>query len=262
MVLMRCTLKTCRTSTPIARPFHRSLTITSAHRSKDDKADFLSTFFATHEPAQSSIDHFSSVPWTSRILQDETYQPLPFYSRHPFPPSTENALFSSIVSTPSTIPHLLALRHRSLRTPPPLTSGSITTKPAPILPEILLLASLGPSLSAHPDIVHGGFQAVLFDEIMRFLILCHFDNVVQAEGEERRKRPRERHFTLRMEMEYLAPVAVGRDVLLRARLERRVGRKWVASADLVGDEGRVLTRAESLWVTAKPRGDGESDGVT
>ncbi|KAF2223001.1 hypothetical protein BDZ85DRAFT_319298 [Elsinoe ampelina] len=249
IIIPRATFRHFTTSPPLRVP-------------PTDRADFFHHFLTTTPPPQDSITYFSSSPWTSLILSDPTYEPLPFYSRHPLP-TTENAIFSTL-STPTTIPHLLALRRRDLRTPSPLTPGVPTTKPALVLPEVLALLALRPGLNAHPGICHGGFQGVILDEITRFLILAHHDNVLQGlegeEGERRRRGPRERHFTLKWEVEYLAPVTTPRDVLVRAQLVRRVGRKWVCGADVVDQEGRVLVRGESLWVTAKGKGEESGEG--
>ncbi|TKX23957.1 hypothetical protein C1H76_3895 [Elsinoe australis] len=231
----------------------RYFTTTTFRSGADDKVDFFQSFITSNSPPQSSIDYFSSIPWTSRILKDSTYEALPFYSRHPFS-SGENALFSRLTNTDDTIPYLLSFRLRDLKTPPPLVSGAAVIKPAAVLPEVLALLSLQPGLNAHPTLCHGGFQGVIFDEIIRFLILVHYNNDLTSHPHSiPRDGPRVRHYTLRMGIEYFAPVTTPTDVLVRASLERRVGRKWVATADMVDQEGKVLSRAESLWVTAKSR---------
>ncbi|KAF4549537.1 Thioesterase-like protein 3 [Elsinoe fawcettii] len=257
--VIRLPFRRIATGSHVAREPRRAFNASPVLSSAPDRADFFATFLTSTPSPKDSIAYFSSKPWTSRILSDSTYEPAAFYSRHPFP-STENALFSSL-STPNTIPHLLALKQRNLRTPQPLESGQPATKPALVLPEVLALLSLRPGLNAHPGICHGGFQSVILDEITRFLILVHHDNALRLlegpEGEKRRAGPRERHFTLKWEVEYLAPVTTPRDVLVRAQLIRRVGRKWVCGADVVDEDGRVLVKGESLWVTAKPKGDGE-----
>lgn len=104
--------------------------------------------------------------------------------------------------------------------------------------------SLDRGLDAHPSIVHGGFQAVLFDEIMRFVILIYQDRVVQP-------GPRDVHYTANMPISYCAPVTTPRNVLVRSSLINRDGRKWFTVAEIVDCANNVLTKAESMWVTAK-----------
>jgi acyl-coenzyme A thioesterase PaaI-like protein len=111
-------------------------------------------------------------------------------------------------------------------------------------PEVLCLMSLGPGLEAHPSIVHGGFQAVIFDEVMRLLVLVHENNICGPEL-------RSTHFTVNMNVSYLAPVLIPGNVLVRSQLLGRQGRKWFTKADIVDGVGKVLTSAHSVWVTAK-----------
>lgn len=104
--------------------------------------------------------------------------------------------------------------------------------------------SLGKGLDSHPSIVHGGFQAVIFDEIMRNLILLHNNNICEP-------GPRDLHFTVNMNISYVAPVNTPGIFLIRSKLLRREGRKWITKAEIVNSDDKILTSAESIWVTAK-----------
>jgi acyl-coenzyme A thioesterase PaaI-like protein len=135
------------------------------------------------------------------------------------------------------------------KTPDP-TSTLLKDEPEPtslssVAPhELIFLMALGEDLQAHPSIVHGGFQAIIFDEIMRLLILLHQNNVCKP-------GPRDIHYTANMTVSYSAPVIAPSNVLVRSRLVRREGRKWFTKGEIVNSEGQILTSAESMWITAK-----------
>lgn len=184
------------------------------------------------------------------MLENKAYVPIPFWSRHLNDSTGENRFFASIVNTDVTIPHLLSMRAKTIKTPDvneqvdQHQANSASSKLNMSLPDVLCLVSLGPALEAHPSIVHGGFQCVIFDEVMRFLILVHQNNLSVSGS-------RVDHFTVEMTTSYLAPVITPSDVLVRSHLVKRQGRKWFARADIVDAAGMVLTTAESTWVTAK-----------
>lgn len=113
------------------------------------------------------------------------------------------------------------------------------------LPDVICLMSLDRDLDAHPSIVHGGFQAVLFDEVMRFVILLHQDLVCQP-------GPRDDHYTANMSISYCAPVMTPTNVVVRAWLTNREGRKWFTTAEIVDCTDSILTTAKSMWITVKP----------
>jgi acyl-CoA thioesterase FadM len=79
---------------------------------------------------------------------------------------------------------------------------------------------------------------------MRLLILLHQNNICKP-------GPRDIHYTASMTVSYSAPVIAPSNVLVRARLVRREGRKWFTKGEIVNTEGQILTTAESMWITAK-----------
>lgn len=223
----------------------RSLTSASAVQ----QDDFLEHFMRTHLPPRKSIEYFSSMGWTREVLADDAYEIVPFWSRHGNPDTGENRFFATTVNTDTTIPHLLSMKLKDLSTPDPATFQDKQDLLSPngrpdTHPDVQCLVSLGQELEAHPSIVHGGFQCVLLDEITRFLVLVHENNV-------RSSGLRPTHVTVSMKTSYRAPVATPGDVLVRAWLVGRQGRKWLAAADIVDASGKILTDAESVWVTTK-----------
>ncbi|OJJ78762.1 PaaI family thioesterase [Aspergillus glaucus CBS 516.65] len=215
-----------------------------------DRSDFLGQFLESHQPSRAAVNYFSAIDWTRRVLDDRNYEAVPFFSRYLDEQTGENRFFSRTVNTPTTIPHILALRQKGLTTidtAEPEPSIRLQCTPTPEIqnrrPGVICLMALGPELEAHPSIVHGGFQGVIFDEIMRFVILLHQHNIAHP-------GPRDIHYTTRMSISYRAPVITPSDVLVRSWLARREGRKWFAEAQIVDYNNKILTSAESMWVTA------------
>lgn len=233
----------------ISLPSLRRFSISTELR-HDERSDFFGKFITEHQPPQKTINYFSNLEWTRKVLENKNYEIVPFFSRHHNAQTGENRLFGQIVNTSTAIPHLLSLRPKNLITPSILLQNEkqqrddahqkISNTP----PDAICLISLDHDLDAHPSIVHGGFQAVLFDEIMRFVILLHQDQVCQP-------GPRDIHYTVKMSISYCAHVTTPGDVLVRCWLTGREGRKWFTGAEIVDSGGNVLTMAESMWVTAR-----------
>jgi acyl-coenzyme A thioesterase PaaI-like protein len=215
----------------------------------DEQSNFLQHFIQNHKSPQSTLDYFASQPWASKILDDNAYESVPVWSRHINEQTGENRFFAKTVNTDTTVPHILALSLKDFKTPEP-TSALLKDEPAPtslsnVAPhELNFLMALGEDLQAHPSIVHGGFQAIIFDEIMRLLILLHQNNICKP-------GPRDIHYTATMTVSYSAPVIASSNVLVRSRLIRREGRKWFTKGEIVNSEGQILASAESMWITAK-----------
>lgn len=223
---------------------------TSTKNRTQETSDFLNHFIRANKPSQSTVDYFSSLDWTLEVLENDAYEMVPFFSRYGIEHTGENRFFARTVNTDTTVPHILALRLKDLETPEsgisrPRYQSAQKEIANLATPEVVCLIALGEDLQAHPTIVHGGFQAVVFDEAMRLLILLHQNNICIP-------GPRDIHFTATMTISYSAPVIAPSNVLVRCRLVRREGRKWFTKGDIIDSAGKTLTSAESMWVTAKP----------
>lgn len=181
-------------------------------------------------------------------MSDADYEIVPFFSRYFNDKTGENRFFGHTVKTKTAIPHVLSLRQRDFTARGvAYNAGQTGIQQSPSMenpPGVITLISLGRDLEAHPFIVHGGFQGVIFDEVMRFLILLHQDKVATP-------GPRDAHYTANMSISYRAPVVTPSDVLVRCWLKERQGRKWFTEADIVDSQGSILTQAQSMWITAK-----------
>lgn len=81
--------------------------------------------------------------------------------------------------------------------------------------------------------------AALFDEAMG-----------AATGVFRNKTPM---FTAYLNVTYRAPVRVPAPLLLRVRLDRKLGRKWFLKGELIGGDGGLKTEAECLYINVRPK---------
>lgn len=229
-------------------PYQQHFSSSAGRNQHTERSDFLGCFLEQHQPPQSTLDYFTNACWTRRVMSDADYEIVPFFSRYFNDKSGENRFFGHTVNTKTAIPRVLSLRRKNLKTPGvAYNAGQTGIQQSPSTenpPGVIALMSLGRDLEAHPFIVHGGFQGVIFDEVMRFLVLLHQDKVATP-------GPRDAHYTANMSISYRAPVVTTSDVLVRCWLKERQGRKWFTEADIVDREGRILTQAQSMWITEK-----------
>lgn len=220
----------------------------------DEQDHTIATFFATHTVPDSSLKHFSAIPWTSAFLQDPSYNAIPTFSRT-LKETGEDAFFSVTVNTPTTIPEALCLRLRDLDLPVAPTGSPYnrTTAPAspydspvPAKPDVILLLALAsPGLDGHPATIHGGMATAILDEVIGLCVMLHQTHVSD---------PRSAMYTARLDTVYKKPVPTPAVVAVRSWLTRREGRKWWARGQIVDKDGVVLTESEGLWVEARKRG--------
>lgn len=84
-----------------------------------------------------------------------------------------------------------------------------------------------PRFEGGPGLAHGGAVAAFFDDLMGFVLMAHRSPAVTA----------------KLEMNYLAPIPLGRTIRGEAWLARIEGRKmWVES---IGDDARGLRYVEA-----------------
>lgn len=99
--------------------------------------------------------------------------------------------------------------------------------------------NLGPAFEGAPRRAHGGIVAAIFDDVMGYVLVVH----------------RTPAFTGRLTVNYLGPVPMGQDMTVRARLERREGRKLFMTAQMTltgGDHHAVICDAEGLFIAIPP----------
>lgn len=218
-------------------------------------AGFMEKFVKDNPIPQETIEHFSSIPWTSKYLNDPTYKPIPTFSRV-LKPNGEDYYFSRTISTELTIPQYLTLQLRDLKTTPVSPRGTINNNVPPAkrptdiaeLPHTISLLNLGASgLDGHPGVAHGGVLCAIMDETMGLMVLLHYF-LATAD------RPREEFlFTVNLNVSYRAPVPTPGDVVVKTWLTGKEGRKWYSKGQILDKNGQVLTEAEAIWVLAKSK---------
>ena len=214
--------------------------------------DFMEQFIKANRIPRKSIAHFGSVPWVKPYLEDGLYKTIPTFSRV-LKETGEDFFFARTVATPQTIPHMISLQLKDLRLPPEAPKGTPVfqkdfTKPNPVpdKPDTIHLLHLArPGLDGHPSVIHGGMSCAILDEMMGLCVMLHHQHI---------SGPRDSLFTVSLNVTYRAPVATPNDVLVRAWLVTRQGRKWFSIGQVTDKEGNVLVEAEGIWVMTKREG--------
>lgn len=86
-----------------------------------------------------------------------------------------------------------------------------------------------------PNVVHGGIQATLLDEIMGMAVHAATDEA------------RTLHVTVDLKLRYRRPTPSGAPLTLRAHVTRVDGRDVFSEGQILDGNGEVLTRAESRF---------------
>ncbi len=94
-----------------------------------------------------------------------------------------------------------------------------------------------PTFTGFGDILHGGIQGALFDEIMGWCSR-HFTG--------------EAGVTKCYRVEFFSPVYVGREIELTCRVAGRRGRETDLEAELFDADGKRAARAEGTYVSVSP----------
>jgi uncharacterized protein (TIGR00369 family) len=87
-----------------------------------------------------------------------------------------------------------------------------------------------------PDVIHGGVQAALLDEVMGAAAHCAFDGEPEVDV-----------VTAELSLRYRRPCPAGAPLRLRGQLLRAEGRDVFVTGEIFDGSGEVLTRAEARW---------------
>jgi thioesterase superfamily protein 4 len=119
--------------------------------------------------------------------------------------------------------------------------------------ECRVLLNLGPGVNGHPDICHGGFVAVVLDEVMGLLLVVNEERnrALGERGSGGRQRFRGPVFTASLKVDYGRPCPTPGVVLARALLTRVEGRKRFVNATLEDGRGGVYARGEGVFVAVR-----------
>ncbi|KAG9235266.1 HotDog domain-containing protein [Amylocarpus encephaloides] len=178
---------------------------------------------------EADLAHFHSIPWCSALLKDPNIVITPTFSRQP-KPNTEDSLLALTLRSPTTIPRCLSFH------PKPTPSS-------PSIASVCTLFTLGPDLNGGPRVLHGGMIATLMDDVMGTLLTIKKDgDAMPLSGVA---------VTGTLNVRYLRRIPTPGTVLVVARVQEVRGRKYDMAAEVMGGEGEVFARAESLWIRRK-----------
>ncbi|KPI37312.1 uncharacterized protein AB675_1563 [Cyphellophora attinorum] len=217
-------------------------------------ADWLNWMRSTSAPSK-EINYFSSIPWAKQLLHYSNFRPIPTPSRTIDPGTTNNAFFAKTLapseSIPSPIINWLLLVKERLQTPPEApkgtigrTSGSgdgIAARKA-VDSDFILLLNLGSDLDGFGGVAHGGLLSAVFDELFSLVVEFHRQSVTEDRGPL---------FTMKLTTLFRDKVPTPGQVMVKAWLQAREGRKWLLQGQLCDEKENVLTEGEGIWMTAK-----------
>jgi acyl-coenzyme A thioesterase PaaI-like protein len=157
-----------------------------------------------------------------------------------------------------------------IKNPPPLEredeKGNGEEEGMGTIEEVRMILDLGSGVNGHKDICHGGFVAVILDEVTGFLLVANEvrDRALSvsgsAENEEiikRRRSGREKFkgpvMTASLAIRYERPVVTPGIVVARAVMDRVEGRKRFVRGTVEDLEGGVYARGEGVFVQLKEK---------
>ncbi|KIW45786.1 uncharacterized protein PV06_04141 [Exophiala oligosperma] len=216
------------------------------------RKDFLNQFLASHSVPEDALEHFGANDFTNEFLSLPSYRVVPAYGRI-LKESGEDYFFSRTINTPSTIPHMVTLQLKDVRTLKesdrrmlkPYQGHKEVVKP-PENPDTIVLIHLArPGVDGHPSVIHGGVTCAIFDETIGSCVMLHHEAASGA---------RDTLFTATLSVNFRARTQTPNDVVVKCWLEGRQGRKWKARGLMIDRNGLVLAEAEGLWMETRESG--------
>ncbi len=153
-----------------------------------------------------------------------------------------------------------------------LSQARVPREPrSPIISEVRALLDLGSGVNGHQDVCHGGFVAVVLDEVTGLLLVANEMRererdtqglvVEDADGQGEREQEggagresfRGPVMTASLAVRYERPVPTPGVVVARAVLGRVEGRKRFVTGTVEDGEGKVYARAEGVFVQLKEK---------
>ncbi|KAL8947577.1 MAG: hypothetical protein Q9222_006155 [Ikaeria aurantiellina] len=173
--------------------------------------------------------HFTSFPWYARLRDNPSNIPIQTISRVSTK-GTENAFMNKTLRLEGTILACQSFYNKSLH----LSEDS----KLPTI-EMITLYSVGNGLDGHENVIHGGFIALILDEIMGMLI--------------RHYRPVKNPYTGSLKVDYKRFITTPSAFVCRSRLSGMEGSRFKTSGTVEDGTGRILATGQALWVDVKPR---------
>ncbi|GKT62083.1 thioesterase superfamily protein [Colletotrichum tofieldiae] len=193
------------------------------------------------------VQHFLGIPWCAALLGEPGTVRDTASSRFP-KPSTEDQLFSTTLHTEETIAaYLMFYKRPSSSSASPASSSSTVAADddgGNLVRELRAFLTLRAGVNGYPNVSHGGIVATVLDETIGMVFLVN-----KTEG----LMPAESYMTAYLNVTYVRPVETPQTVLCAVEVVRVKGRKWWIRGRIEDREGRVLAKAESLFVRLKEK---------
>ncbi|KAF6825629.1 Acyl-coenzyme A thioesterase THEM4-like protein 1 [Colletotrichum musicola] len=197
------------------------------------------------EPVTPDAKHFLAIPWCAAHLNTAGVVHETATSRFA-KPSTEDELFAKTLNTENTIAAFLTFYKR------PEPASTTAAVPAAddgvagnIIREIKCLLTLRSGVNGYPGVCHGGIVAAILDETLGFLFSVNRDNGLADRDSA--------YMTAYLNTQYVLPVQTPQTVLVVVTAKRAEGRKFWIDGRMEDEDGRVLAKAESLFVRLKEK---------
>ncbi|KAI1113245.1 HotDog domain-containing protein [Nemania sp. NC0429] len=180
--------------------------------------------------AMNSLDHshFAAISWCAPHLQGDRIVTGTPRSRV-IKTTGEDALFGHTLNSESTIVRMLQVHEEP---------ASATER----VNEIKVFLTLGSGLNGYPDICHGGLVTTIMDEVIGILIPVN---------RERKNISSGTHMTAYLNTSFIRPVPTPATILARAWFTKIEGRKFYTQGSIEDESGRILARADALFVELK-----------
>ncbi|KAH7140215.1 thioesterase superfamily protein [Dactylonectria estremocensis] len=183
------------------------------------------------ESPNDDLQYFSRVPWCRAHLEEPgaitTVSPSCTAKE-----TAEDELFARTLRTTNTIRAFVAI-YRLPESPQ-----------QEIIRDFKYLISLQQGLSGYPGVCHGGIVATVLDEVLGipFLFNQMHNNLLDGA-----------HMTGELTIKYLRPVPLRCSLLCRVSIVRSEGRKYFVNGHIEDENGEVLAKGESIYISLKPK---------
>ena len=186
---------------------------------------------------KSSLDHFTSIPWTAALLREPGVVPFLSQCRNPGSDDRDQLLGKTLFHDRA-IPYML---HFYTGTP------ENAKDPRTPVAEVSTLYELRVGLTSGPAMLHGGMIMTMVDEALG--ALPELNHALGKEGEAFLGMS----VTGTLEIKFIKPVLVEGNMLIKAWLEKVEGRKCRMKCEVKNSEGSVLAKCSSVWVALSSR---------
>jgi acyl-coenzyme A thioesterase PaaI-like protein len=193
----------------------------------------LSLHQANAHAAAQQIAHFRAIPWCAAHLSSPPTLLIDQSVSRTLSDTPRDTLLSRTLNTPDAIPAYITFYD-----PQPTNGGEM-------IKEVKSFLALGPMVNGWEGICHGGMVVTLLDEVMGQVFAANKMQGLMGDTPV---------MTGYLNTRFEKPVKTGGSgedaavVMVTGRMVRNEGRKYWMEADVTGEGGVVLARAEALFV--------------